>query len=124
MANPSTDAVEFEGSDPILRVDDMQTSLAFYVGLLGFENAEWGDDEFTSIARGKASMYLCRRDQGGGRAWVWIGVSDVRQLHEELQRQGVAIRVPPTNLPWALEMQVEDPDGNVIRFGSDPLPEG
>lgn len=22
--------------------------------------------------------------------------------------------------PWALEMQVEDPDGNVLRSGSDP----
>jgi len=26
----------------------------------------------------------------------------------------------PTNFPWAKEMHVEDPDGNVIRFGSEP----
>jgi len=32
----------------------------------------------------------------------------------------VIIRSEPANLPWALEMQVEDPDGNVLRFGSDP----
>ena len=34
---------------------------------------------------------------------------------------GVKIRMAPTNYPWALEMHVEDPDGNVIRFGSEPL---
>lgn len=27
---------------------------------------------------------------------------------------------PPTSYSWALEFQVEDPDGNVLRFGSDP----
>jgi hypothetical protein len=28
--------------------------------------------------------------------------------------------MPPTNFPWALEMHVEDPDGNVLRLGSEP----
>jgi hypothetical protein len=28
--------------------------------------------------------------------------------------------LPPTNFPWALEMQVKDPDGNVLRIGSEP----
>ncbi len=35
-------------------------------------------------------------------------------------RRGVGIRLPPTNYSWALEMQVEDPDGNVLRLGSEP----
>jgi hypothetical protein len=30
------------------------------------------------------------------------------------------IRLKPTNFAWAYEMQVEDPDGRVLRFGSDP----
>jgi hypothetical protein len=34
--------------------------------------------------------------------------------------RGVAIRMPLTNHSWALEFQVEDPDGNVIRFSSEP----
>jgi predicted enzyme related to lactoylglutathione lyase len=118
-ANPS--AVYFENSQPILRVESMQASLRFYVDLLGFENAEWGTDEFTSISRGRAGIYLCRGGQGRGGAWVWIGVEDAAKLHEEYQARGVAIRMPPTNFPWALEMQVEDPDGNVLRFGSEPL---
>jgi len=98
----------------------MEVSLRFYIEVLGFKNAEWGSDEFTSISRDAAAIYLCQGNQGRGGAWVWIGVEKVRLLHEEYTARGVKIRLPPTNFPWALEMQVEDPDGNVLRFGSEP----
>lgn len=112
--------VGFEVSAPILRVENMEASLHFYVDLLGFENASWGNNDFTHVKRDGAGIYLCRGDQGRGGAWVWIGVEDAEKLHEECKSRGVAIRLPPTNHSWALEMQVEDPDGNVLRFGSEP----
>jgi len=112
--------VRFKGSQPILRVENMQASLRLYVDLLGFENASWGSDDFTSVTRDRAGIYLCRGDQGRGGAWVWIGVEDAEKLHEELKARGVSIRMTPTNFPWALEMQIEDPDGNVLRLGSEP----
>jgi predicted enzyme related to lactoylglutathione lyase len=112
--------VYFEGSQPILRVENMQASLRFYVDVLGFENAQWGNQQFTCVTRDRASIYLCQGDQGRGAAWVWIGVQDAEKLHQELKARGAAIRLPPTNYPWALEMQVEDPDGNVLRLGSEP----
>ena len=49
-----------------------------------------------------------------------MGVGDVRALHRIYRERGAKIRMEPTNLPWALEMQIEDPDGNVLRFGSEP----
>ena len=63
-------------------------------------------------------LYLCRQIQGRGGAWIWIGCDDARELHAELVSKGVPIRMAPKNFPWALEIHVEDPDGNVIRFGS------
>ena len=98
----------------------MQAALRFYVDTLGFQNAEWGSDDFTSVSLGGGSLYLCLGDQGRGGAWVWIGVDDVRPLYEDLKARGVPILLPPTNFPWALEMRVADPDGNVLRFGSEP----
>jgi len=62
------------------------------------------------------------RGQGRGAAWVWVGVEDATKLHDELVARGVAIRMPLTNFAWALEFHVEDPDGNVLRLGSEPLP--
>jgi catechol 2,3-dioxygenase-like lactoylglutathione lyase family enzyme len=111
---------DVERIEPVLRVENMQASLRFYVDVLGFQNADWGSDDFTGLARGGGSLYLCHGDQGRGGAWVWIGVDDVRPLYDELKARGVPILLPPTNFPWALEMRVADPDGNILRFGSEP----
>jgi len=120
MADSTQTQVRFEGAQAILRVENMPAALRFYVDVLGFRNVSWGTDEFTGISRDRANIFLCQGGQGRGGAWIWIGVEDVEKLHEECKARGVTIRMPPTNYPWALEMHVEDPDGNVIRFGSEP----
>ena len=89
--------------------------------LVGFARRPWGDDGFTSASGDRAGLYLCRGIQGRGGAWAWVGVSDPAALYRDYTGRGVAVRVPPTNYPWALEMHVEDPDGNILCFGSEPL---
>jgi catechol 2,3-dioxygenase-like lactoylglutathione lyase family enzyme len=121
MDTSSPNAVGFECSIPILRVRDLAASVRFYVEKLGFENVSWGNAEFTRVSRDHVAIFLCQGGQGRGGAWVWIGVEDAARLHEELVARGVAIRLAPTNFQWALECHVEDPDGNVLRFGSDPI---
>jgi predicted enzyme related to lactoylglutathione lyase len=116
----TTEQIHFEHCEPILRVEDMDVALAFYEGSLGFKSAPWGSKDFTFVSREGAGIYLCRGAQGRGGAWVWVGVSDVRKLYQELLGKAVKIVLPPTKYSWALEMQVEDPDGNVLRLGSDP----
>jgi predicted enzyme related to lactoylglutathione lyase len=120
MTQATSARTYFENSAPILRVEDIASALAFYVDKLGFQNAAWGSEDFTSVNRDRAGIYLCRQDQGRGGAWVWIGVEDAARLHDELVARGVAIRMPLTTFSWALEFHVEDPDGNVLRFGSEP----
>src|SRR5215475_1570489 len=77
MTEASSERVKFEGSQPILRVEDMKRAVEFYVGKLGFAKAGWGGDDFTSVNRDGAGIYLCLRGQGLGKAWAWIGVEDV-----------------------------------------------
>ena len=110
----------FECIDPILRVEDMSVSVRYFVDVLGFEQATWGTDDFTHVGRDGRGIYLCRGGQGHVGAWVWVGVGDVRALYTAYKDRGAIIRQEPTNRPWALEMQIQDPDGNVLRFGSDP----
>src|SRR5688572_27559934 len=110
----------FETVSPILRVANLAASLTYYVDVLGFK-IDWHDPGvIASVSRDHVSIFLCEGDQGHAGAWVWIGVSDLDALHTDIQQLGAIIRVPPTNYPWALEMHVEDPDGNVLRFGSEP----
>jgi len=110
----------FEHADPILRVADMTRSLRYYTTVLGFTPADWGTEDFTSVNRDGAGIYLCQGDQGQPGTWVWVGVEDVAALHEEYVEAGALIRSAPVNYPWAYEMTVEDPDGHVLRFGSGP----
>jgi predicted enzyme related to lactoylglutathione lyase len=120
LKQSSVERTRFECANPILSVTDMARSLQYYVEVLGFSNAEWGSDEFTCVTRDGAGIYLSEGDQGQPGTWVWIGVDDVEVLHEEYKDRGAMIWRPPENFPWAREMKVRDPDGHVLRFGSDP----
>ncbi len=110
----------FETSNPILSVKHMPASVQYYVEKLGFLNADWGNDDFTAVTRDGACIYLCRGSQGKLGTWAWVGVEDVAVLYEEYSASGARIHHPPRNYPWALEIHVEDPDGHVLRFGSEP----
>jgi len=109
------------GVNPILVVRELEAAIAYYAEKLGFR-VQWKHaDFFACVARGKTSMFLSVGDQGHPGAWVWIGTDDVRALHAEYVAAGAMVRQAPTNFEWALEMQIADPDGNVLRFGSDPI---
>ena len=45
---------------------------------------------------------------------------DILELYQYLLSKGVAIKLPPSKFAWAYEMQIEDPDGHIIRLGTDP----
>ena len=110
----------FEHADPILSVSDMAVSVKYYVDVLGFRSADWGSDTFTSVNRDTAGIYLCQGGQGRPGTWAWIGVEDVAMLYEEYKASGARILRAPENYAWAYEMHVGDPDGHVLRFGSEP----
>jgi len=110
----------FEGSQPILRVSDLEASVRYYVDVLGFRIGF--HEAIASVSRGGCALFLVEGDQGNPGSWVWVGVSDVDLVHAEYLRSGARIRQPPTNFPWACEMQVEDLDGNVLRVGSESKP--
>ena len=74
MGHTGQARVRFEGSQPSLRVENMEASLRFYVDVLGFENAECGSDEFTSVSRDQAATYRAgavRDAAGHGSESAW-----------------------------------------------------
>ena len=106
---------------PVFRVASLADSIAYYVNVLGFK-LDWSHEHsFASVSRARCGIFLCEGDQGHPGAWTWIGVPDARAVHDELVARGARVRHPPANFEWALEMQVEDLDGNVLRLGSDPI---
>jgi catechol 2,3-dioxygenase-like lactoylglutathione lyase family enzyme len=119
MTDP-TPTSQFRAASPILPVSDLTRSLDYYVRVLGFA-VDWQDATgMASVTRDGCALMLCQGDQGHAGTWVWVGVADVDALHQDLKARGALVRHPPSDYPWAREMQIADPDGNVLRLGSDP----
>ena len=110
------------GVVPILRVEQLDASVAYYVDKLGFES-KWRTGPMASVLRGRTSIMLFEGDQGHPGTWLWVGTSDVDALYVEFQKRGARLRHPPTNYPWgSRECQVLDLDGHVLRFASESKP--
>lgn len=113
----------FECTIPILRVENLQASLKYYQDVLRFE-LDWGGDSanslIASVSRDKCCLMLFEGGQGHLGTWVWIGVEDIEPLYEAYLAKGAKFILPPTNFWWAMEMRLEDINGNVLRIGSEP----
>jgi len=106
---------------PILHVRSLRASQRYYRDALGFQiDWEHGDPpDFGAVSRGDAVLFMCQGCQGNPGSWTMIFTPSVDRLYQEISRKGAIIKQPPADMPWGMrEMQVADPDGNVIRFGS------
>jgi predicted lactoylglutathione lyase len=125
MANSKSSGAPTVGVEcitPILMVNSLASSIRYYVDVLGFK-VDWGGEDqstFASVSRDRRAIMLCQGEQGQAGTWLWIGVEDIELLCTEFKAKGAKFREPPTNYPWAYEMKIEDPDGHVLRFGSEP----
>jgi predicted enzyme related to lactoylglutathione lyase len=105
-------------STPMLHVMEIERSLAFYERL-GFETMDTDCGKPLGWARmhceGGGLMFLRAEhvvDPAVQGIMLYMYCSDLRALHAELQRRGVA--VPPVSYPEYMpsgEMQLRDPDG-------------
>ena len=106
-----------ENTIPVLAVSDLSGSIAFYREVLGFE-VEWNAGAICSVARDRCSIMLQSHAQLSPST-VWIGFEGDLIFHT-IEQSGAKIVQPPTNRPWAYEMKVADPDGNIIWLGAEP----
>jgi catechol 2,3-dioxygenase-like lactoylglutathione lyase family enzyme len=114
-----------ENTIPVLAVAEVPASIRFYCEKVGFALDWSGDGDpplIASVSRDGHSIMLQRRDRVHP-GLVWIGVSDLVPLWDAIRSSdAIAVVERPTNQSWALEMQIKDPDGNVLWFGMEPLP--
>src|SRR5688572_15806314 len=72
---------------PILRVESLKKSQAYFRDVLGFK-VEWEDGDppdFGAVRRGDAIFFLCQQCQGTPGSWSFVFTKDVDKLHEELR---------------------------------------
>ena len=114
--------VSAECLTPILFVHDFSESMNYYTQKLLFNRLwDWGDPpSFGAVRLDKVEIFFCLKGQGQPGTWMMIFLDSVDDLYREFQERGAKVLKSPTNMPWGTrEMNVEDPDGHRIRFGSD-----
>ena len=108
---------QIENTIPVLAVSDLERSVEFYRRVLGF-TLEWNAGQICSVGRDGSSIML-RSEQGPAPGTVWIGIEN-DAMFDAIQRSGVEVIEPPSNKPWAYEMTIADPDGNLLWLGAEP----
>ncbi len=114
-----TDGQLVENTIPVLGVRDLDVSIGFYTEILGFALA-WNSGKTCAVSRDDCHIMLSVEAAAG--AWAWIGLEN-ESLMETCRVAEVTVIQEPTNQPWAYEMKILDPDGNVLWLGAEPRDE-
>ncbi len=116
----------FSRATPVLRTGDYARARAFYADKLGFVLDEEGGDpaRFGIFRRGTAVVFVDGwhgPPTNGAAGWnVYIHVDDVDGLCAELAAAGVEVLRGPAETVYGMyEIDIRDPDGNLICFGQD-----
>ena len=114
-------------SAPVFVTTDLARALAHYERL-GFAVETYeGGDHYGYACRDGIEIHFAKvdnLDRATTTSCAYIWVDDAQALHQEWSATGVAGRLhPPTKTHYGLEEGAHvDLDGNLIRFGSPPLP--
>ncbi|MEM8791227.1 MAG: VOC family protein [Pseudomonadota bacterium] len=118
----------------VLPSSSVAASVAFFRDQLGFEvGGEWPDPEdpdFAILQLGAVTIAIDGHGGGVGARSGWaayIYVSDIDAYHAQLVERGVEVERPPEDAFYGCrDMDLRDPDGNLLGFGQDlnPGPDG
>ena len=117
--------MSYRNATPMIRVSDYQRAKAFYVDVLGFEQINEAGHPvagFGIFRAGSAQIFLHAWD-GAGEAWdnwrAYFYVDDQPALVARLAAQEISFRGPTDTDYGMREVELSDPDGNVLCFGTD-----
>ncbi len=105
---------------PVLFVSDMDRSIAFYVGKLGFverwRHEHAGKTLVAQVDRRSCELILSSQEPdktGRGRMFISLDVAVLEAVRAEIESNGVAVE----DGRWGYRLMiVRDPDGNELYF--------
>lgn len=114
-------------SAPVFVTTDLGRALDHYERLGFAVEAYENGDYYGYACRDSIEIHLAkveRVDHATTTSCLYLWVDDAAALHEEWAAAGVEGELrPPAKTDYGLEEGTHvDPDGNLIRFGSPPLP--
>lgn len=113
-------------AQPMIAVQDVRASAAFYEQLLGASSGHGGDEYEQLLVDGQLILQLhdCRPDPNhgplrdlaqppGNGLVLWFKTADFEQVLQNARAMGASLDREPTENPFALQMELwlHDPDG-------------
>jgi len=120
-------AIQISRIVPQLRTRNLDASLAFYTGKLGFTVDFRYDDFYAGVRSGTNVVHLKLVDaqdpsidfvDRGEHFHLYFETADVERVAAELKRQGVPLVQDVHETPWGTrECVVRDNEGHTLYFG-------
>jgi lactoylglutathione lyase len=118
-----------------LFVEDMETTIDYYVRVLGFEVARRETGDYASLRNGEVVLGIAPISKLPGEGGYFtreiaslrrglgveivLEVEDVDAWHRRVVASGHTVFEPPQERPWGLrDFRVVDPDGYYLRLTS------
>jgi len=118
-ARPSSNPSQFVQGAPVLHVQDVKGTAAFYRDTLGF-TWDFGDDRYAVVWRDNSAIHFVRDDRNPSGVHLFQWIKDVDAYHQELISRGAHIASAPADQPYGIrEFAVSDVNGVGIVFGQD-----
>jgi len=115
------------------QVQDVERSVAFYTGQLGFHVTQKAGAVFATVSRGDLHLLLSgpassgsrpmpdgRRQAPGGWNRIVLYVDRLDSTLAALKSAGTQVRNEVESGPGGRQVQVEDPDGNPVELHEAP----
>ena len=113
---------------PTFRILDYKKALDFYIDGLGF-NLDWehrfGTSEpvYMQISRNGLTLHLSENKRFDTGIIVFVDSKNITALYTELNNRKTNIKISkPEKTNWqTIQMEIEDPFGNLLRFNETVL---
>ena len=117
--------MSYTSACPVLRVSDYERAKAFYIDVLGFAVVEEAGETVTGFGifqAGAARVFLIAWNgpEAAYDNWrVYLYPENLSDMVTRITATGTAFKGPPVTEYGMREVEVIDPDGNVLCLGED-----
>src|SRR3954467_1605177 len=96
---PSANPAQFVQGAPVLHVQDVRKTAAFYRDVLGF-TWDFGDQSYAVVWRDNSAIHFVRDDQSPRGVPLFQWVKDVDAYYKEIVGRGANVAKEPTDQPY------------------------
>ena len=116
---PSSNPRQFVQGAPVLHVQDVLGTAAFYRDVLGF-TWDFGDETYAVVWRDNSAVHFVKDDTSPRGIHLFPWVRDVDAYYNEIVDRGANVAKEPTNESYGIrEFGLSDINGVSIVFGQD-----